>query len=153
MASSIPTARTNLVALLDALTGTGEALEGVAVIRSGSAKARPDRETIVVLNAADIRREPVTLGNRRFEETYAIPVRVEVLKAGSDVEAAEERMWDLCTVVEKTVLENMTLGGAVTRAIPGDIPTGEESGVLDDRSVVSGLTMNVDCMTRLDLTE
>lgn len=149
MASSIPTARSNLVAALEAMQAT--TLAGVAVIRSGSAKARSEREQIIVLNAINIRRDPVNLGGFRFDERYEVPVRVEVLLAGSDVEAAEVRMWELVTIVEQAVMATKTLAGAVSAAVPAGIPDGEDSGVGDNRTVFAGLTLNVDCWAQVTL--
>lgn len=149
MASSIPTARTSLVTILEALQAT--TLAGVAVIRSGTAKPR-DTEIIVVQNATQITRDPINLGGFRFDERYLIPVRVEVFKKGADIQAAETRMWQLVTIVEQAVMATKTLAGAVSSALPDGIPEGEDSGPVDDRSVAAGLTLNVACWAQVTLT-
>ena len=153
MASSIPGARTNLVAALEALQGTGEALEGVAVIRSGSAKARPDRETITVLNARRIEREGMLSRGRRFQERYTIPVHVLVIQAGDDIQAAETRLWALVTIVEQTALASGTFDPTeIADVSPAGSDEGEQSGVFDDRKVFAELTLNVEFDARVTLT-
>lgn len=149
MPSSIPTARTNLLTALEALQAT--TFSGVAVIRSGTAKPS-GHEFVVVQNAVAIAYEPVNLGGFRLDERYTIPVRIEVVKKGADLEAAETRMWELITIVAQTVMATKTLAGAVNSALPAGSPEGEDSGPLDDRSVAAGLTLNVACWAQVTLT-
>lgn len=149
MASSIPGARTNLVALLEALTGTGEVLAGVSVIRSGTGKPT-GREFVTIRNAVDIRRAQ-RLGGRQVMETYTIPVAIEIVRAGDDVEAVETRMWDLATAIEIAVGDDRGLNGTVESAVNGDIPDGEQSGVTDDRKVFATITLHIDCTASVRL--
>ncbi len=144
MGSSIPTARTNLVAALQALTAVGQPLAGVQVVRSGDQRETHYHERITVENAADIVREH-HLGAQRTRERYAIPVTVEILKSGSDIQAAEVRMWAVMTEVEKLVTPmTQTLTGTVDSIAVGDIPDGEVSGPTSDRQVMAAATVRLE---------
>ena len=56
MASSVPSARTALHEGLAAITGTGEALEGVGVYRTGLWREAAEHDRVVVLNASGVER-------------------------------------------------------------------------------------------------
>lgn len=151
MASSIPAARSSLVALLEALTDTGESLEGVKIVHLGSAKNQ-SREMVTVLAATDVSREWVILGRRTVTERFTIPVKVEVMQAGDNINAVASRAWALVTAVEQAVMADMTLAGSVKQAKPGDLPDGENPGVAGDRDLFMELIVNVDCLAQSDLT-
>lgn len=152
MASTIPAARTALVESLTALTGTGNPLDGVRVVRTGQWKTYRERSLIAVLNARDIRREPRRLGAQRFDEDYVLPVLIETTASGADLEAIEARLWALVTIVEQTVMADMNLAGTVKTALPAGSPDGETSGPADDNNVMAQITINIDCSAHVDLS-
>lgn len=146
MASSIPGARSGLIALLKAQSGS--TLSGVAIGRGSENLA--GRESITVDDAIEITREHY-LGADNTRENFTLPVRVEAIQAGNDFEAVEARMWQLMSVLEKTVLLNQDLSGAVDSATPAGIPDGVQSGPLDDRSVAAGATIRIECFAVVQL--
>lgn len=156
MSSTIPAARANLVAGLAALQAT--TLSGVRVDRTGIWDERPEYDRIAVLNARNIQRDwSAGLGQQRLEEMYDLPVTVETFLPGDDITAAETRLWVLVGIVEKYVLGSggtriPTLGGAVRVATPIGAPDGEESGPVDDKTVVARVTVLIRCEARVDLS-
>lgn len=153
MASTIPGARTALVDLLDALTGPAQALQGVAVRRSGRAGERSDDlEHVWIENAGEIARTYYFGGNGKVKEEFVIPVRVEVIQHGDDIEAVETRMWDVLTAVERTVLASQHLSGLLAKCAPEGIPNGEASGPTDDGHVLAAATVRLECIGYADLS-
>lgn len=150
MSSSIPTARSALVAMLEALTGAGEGLEGVHVARTGVWKEQPQDDYVEVLNAREIERER-RLGGLQVAETYDLPVRVRCYDRGADLEAVELRLWERVTAVEGAVLADNRLGGAVSYCNPAQMPDGERSGPADGNTVFAEITMHFNVGARPSL--
>jgi hypothetical protein len=141
--STIPAARTNLVAGLAALQAT--TLAGVTVSRTGAWDEMGNFDSIAVLNARDINRAWPMFGFPTFDETYTIPVDVRCFNTGNDVSVVETRMWALITIVESYVLANTTLGvTAIQTALPeGLLPPGEESGPIENDTLHARGTVSV----------
>jgi hypothetical protein len=157
MASSVPGARDWLHTTLSALSAPGEPLEGVAVLRTGLWRDVSAHDRVIVLNARDIRREWAHLGQERLEETYTLPVAVEVNRRGDDVSFVEDRLWAIVTAVERAVVEDYTMGGAVRAATPAgaDAP-GEQAGpnatASSEDALLGMLTVRFECMAHVDLS-
>lgn len=141
--STIPAARTNLVAGLAALQAT--TLAGVTVSRTGAWDEPGSFDSIAVLNARDIRRRWPSFGFTTFDETYTIPVDVRCFSTGADVSVVEARLWTLITIVESYVLTSGNLGvPAIQTALPeGLLPPGEESGPMGDDTLLASGTVDV----------
>lgn len=140
MASTIPAARTWLVAALAADPG----LDGVVVARTGLWDDIPQLERIEVRNASSISRERRAMGGA-ITETYAIPVYIEAVSHGLDLEATENRLWALVAAVERVVEDDHTFGGLLVSALPAGAPDGEESGSASDGRFAARITLSIDC--------
>src|SRR5438128_1365187 len=55
------------------------------------------------------------LGRRRRDETFTIPIRVEVFREGTDEFDVEERAWDLAERIQAVIDADLTLGVAGLR--------------------------------------
>ena len=147
MSSTIPAARTFLYEQLLA----NEDLSDVFVARTGIWQEKAPMERVEVLNARSIDREP-RLGGARFRETYTIPVRVTAVRGGDDLETVEDRLWELVSVVEQTVLADGSLGGNVVHAVPaGSDDDGERSGPSENNTIAASLTLEIHCEARATL--
>lgn len=146
MASSIPSARTYLFDLLDGLTGTGESLEGVKVVRTGYWDTIVESDVLVVEDAREIDWEWARLGALRATETYTLPVRLETYNIAGDLPAVEARLWELVIAVQAAIRSDLTFGNVVTKSIPRRIPA-VESGPTDNNGdvVVSRCTLEIVC--------
>lgn len=153
MASSIPAARTTLYAGLQALTATGQPLEGVGVYRTGLWREEQAHDRVTVLNARNILRTWASLGAYRLEETYTLPVAVEVYRTGADLAYVETRLWAIITEIEKYVLGNLTLGGVLKFATPAGAIDPEQAGPSsqDEDTLLGMLTVRIDCTARVSL--
>lgn len=150
MASSIPAARTGLHDLLNALTAT--TLTGVHVARTGLWKDVGEHDSIIIGNATDIDREWPGAGATQFKESYLLPVHVAASASGSDLQAVEQRLWDLVTIVEQTAIANRHLGGLLIHMLPAGAREGEESGPTDNSRVIARLTLNLSCLASVVLS-
>jgi hypothetical protein len=149
MASSVPTAEVALYDGLAALTGPSGALEGVGVYDIGLWRDTSARDRIMVAESRDIDREIAALSPQTpFRETFVINVQFEVYRRGDDVRFVKTRLWELITEVEQYVLANKTLGGAVSKALPGRVPNAQAgpSGA-DEDTVLALATLEIECMT------
>lgn len=136
MASSIPAVRTFIADGLLALQAT--TLEGVDVVRTGKWDTSAEYERVQVLNAVDIDRQP--RGFNRQDETYTVPIAIEATLDGDDLEAVENRLWDIVSAVETWLLANKQLGGApVVNAYPNGFDD-EQSGPGQSEDVVVAQT-------------
>lgn len=151
MASSIPTARTNLYTGLLALSADGQPLDNVGVYRTGLWREAQAHDRVTVLNARNINRTWASLGLQRLEETYTLPVAVEVYRTGDDLAYVEARLWAIITEIEKYVMANNTLGGIVKWATPAGAVDPEQSGPssTDEDTLLGMLTVRLDCMARV----
>jgi hypothetical protein len=138
VASSIPGARTALISLLS----DDDGLSGVDISRDG--EIFDNRETVLVQNAREIVREHY-LGATTARESFVIPVRVEVIQRGKNLEQVEARMWQIMARVERTVMLNNTLSGTTASAEPMGIPEGVQSGPFDDQQVAAAATVRIEC--------
>jgi len=137
-ASTIPAARSWLVTNLAA----DPALAGVSVERPGVGNATPVLEQIEVRNARDITREPRSMDGK-LTETYTIPVWVQVVQHGQDVEEAETRLWTLVAAVER-IANQSNIGGLCISAGPAGA-TDEESGPGENARVIARVTVLIGC--------
>lgn len=155
MASSIPTARTNLVTILTALTDSGQPLEGVQVVRTGEWEDSGANEVIAVLNARNISRDyrVVGGGGTKLDEDYDIPVLVRTYLTGAGLQTVEDRLWAIVAQVEKAVVTNRSLTNAVRLASPrGSMGDDENSGPSQDPNVVvAQVTLRIACEADVDL--
>lgn len=149
MASTIPATRTALTGLLQALQAT--TLTGVHVGRTGLWKETGQHDAIIVGNATSIDREWPGAGATRFKESFTLPIHVEAFKAGDQLEAVEDRLWALVTIVEQTVIANRLLGNLLIHMLPAGVADGEESGPTDNGRVMARLTLNVECLASVNL--
>ena len=148
MASSIPTARANLVTGIQSL-----ALPGVGVYRTGRWTEDAPSDRITVLNAVNITREPAALApTTPIREEYTQRIQVEVYRQGNDLQFVEERLWDLISAVEAWVMANKTLDGAVNQALPAGV-VDELSGPSADHedTLLASAVLQVDCWARVFL--
>lgn len=149
MASSIPAAKDALQAAISASPD----LDGVAVIRTGDWTERvPESDRVIVEGAREIERDWTALGQLRLEETYTLVVSVEVIHRGADLTAAETRMWALVTAVERAVIADVKLGGAVRQCLPAGSPDGENIGPVGDHHAGATIDLHFECQQRIQLT-
>lgn len=150
MASSIPTARTNLHAGLVALTATGQPLEGVGVYRTGRWTEDQAHDRITLLNARNITRTPAALSPQTpIREEYTLELAVEVFRSGDGIATVETRLWAVITEIEKYVLANKTLGGAVNQALPSGADEQSGPSQADEDTVLAMATVRLSCWARV----
>jgi hypothetical protein len=152
MASSVPGARTALYDGLAALTAT--TLSGVGVYRTGLWQEARATDRIIVLNASGVEREVAALAQPApFREEYTLNVSFEVYRSGSGMQFVEDRLWALITIVERYVMANPTLGGALRQALPMNVDP-EQSGphASDEDTVVAMATLRIACWARVLLS-
>lgn len=154
MASSIPTARTNLYTGLQTLTADAQPLDNVGVYRTGLWREVRAHDRVVVLNARNIEQDFASIGKFMFEENYSIPVAVEVNRVGDDVAYVEARLWAIVTEIQKWVVANYTLSGAVKWIKPAGAFDPEQSGpnAADEDALLGMVTLRFDCMARVLLS-
>ena len=152
MASSIPTARTNLYTGLQALAAPAQPLAGVGVYRTGLWKEAGEHDRIIIGNARDINRDVAALARPApFREEFAILVNFEVYRTGNDLGFVEDRLWDVITEVEQYVMANTTLAGAVSQALPGRVDEQSGPSSNDEDTLLAMATLRLDCWARVFL--
>ena len=152
MASSIPTARTNLYTGLAGLTGSGEPLEGVGVYRTGLWREQRAHDRVVIGNARDVNRDVAALARPApFREEFNILVNFEVYRAGNDLGFVEDRLWDLITAVEQFVMADHTLAGAVSKAVPGRVDEQSGPSSNDEDMLLAMATLRLVCWAKVFL--
>lgn len=154
MPTAIPSARTTLHATLQALTATGQPLDGCAVIRTGSWQQVPEPSRVVVLNARDITREWRSVGAKRLTETFTIPVLVETIQDGDGdaLEPVETALWALVTEIERAVMADLTLGGTVLHCRPAGADEEQSGPTQDHNTIVARTTLRFACEAVVDLS-
>lgn len=123
MASTVPAAKTNLIALLQAHTWPGS----TPVISWGAPTEAEDYAAggeMIYLGDEIPTAEFATLGGERLDETYTLPVVIDVTEYGDDERATELRARALRDEVMLVLRTNPTLGGAVNRQTGFRYPRG-----------------------------
>lgn len=154
MASSIPTARNNLYTGLAGLAAVGQPLEGVGVYRTGLWRESRTRDRVFLLNTRDIAQDFSSIGQFRVEENYVLPVAVEINRRGDDISVVEGRLWAVVAELQKWVVANYTLSGAVKWCKPAGAINPEQSGpsATDEDALLGMVTLRFECMARVLLT-
>ena len=152
MASSVPTARTNLYTGLLALTADGQPLDNVGVYRTGLWKEAQAHDRIVILNAREVRREVMALSPQTpMREEYTLNVAVEVYRQGDGMQVVEDRLWAIITEVEQYVMSNKTLSGAVMQALPMQVDEQSGPSATDEDTALAMATLQIQCRARVFL--
>jgi hypothetical protein len=149
--SSIPATRSALVTGLQALTATGQALEGALVARTAILSEDPAYDRIVVGSAQDITREQRFYGERN--ESYVIPIDVEVIAQTGDISSVENHLWDVVTVVEQWLYANRNLAGLLIDSTVEDFEDeASEPAGSDPDTYVASTTLRLRCDAKTSLT-
>jgi hypothetical protein len=108
---SVAAAKSALKTLLDAR----DELDGALVQFGLPAKLPVPMERVYIRGARNwTRRYSVEQGG--FEETYDLPVLVEVDRAGDDHDGTADRMWDIVAAIDDTLRTNEGLNWTVRQA-------------------------------------
>lgn len=146
MPSSIPGARANLFAALEAATWPDPQPQVVY----GAPAAYEEQRVVAVLGFGPVGDEPAAIGQRRQEETYRIEVAIKVHDPAADdaagVEAATMALYDVAWAV---VHDDPTLGGAVTVAWPGGADESPGAQAADKGGWVMFVSLFVACTARI----
>jgi hypothetical protein len=143
--STIPTAKTALVALISA------ALPGVQVVYGRPADSELARECVYVGDATGVQRIPtMRAGRKPREETYSVEVIVAVLLERGNTTDAESRAFTLLAECEDVVADDSTLGIASAsgffQAVAGSLDSVAD---LTAEGPACVIRWNVDCKARL----
>jgi hypothetical protein len=114
--SSVPEVQGELLDILQAQQGIGEAFEDV-LVRFGAPLSLPrERERVYVIDATGYRRG----GGEQFRiESFGLRLIVEVYRAGDDPQGAVDRKWELIEAVDQALMDKNfhgyeTEGGTLT---------------------------------------
>lgn len=106
-ASSIPTVKAAILALLNARDG----LDGVGITWAHPGVDLIEHESIFFYDDPQHTEADRQLGNGKRRETYTLPLTVTVYGEGDPTgQETEERMWALVAEVETALRENNNLG-------------------------------------------
>ncbi len=110
-------AKTALKAALEAHTFDGGAYDSQPAIVWGPPTEPEDItfDNVYIVNTKMPENEYVTLGGTRIDETYNIELVVDVYRYGDDLQATEQRAWQLLNGVVSVVNADKTLAGTVNR--------------------------------------
>lgn len=133
--SSVPTLKSNLVAILQARAALSE-----VQVSYGPPLPNPGREFIWVGKA--IGAQAWAAGGKTKSEEYEQTVTIVVTHMGVDMAAADARCFALMVELENALRTDTTVGGAVTDATVGGFELGE--GV-DSESRESSLIVRIEC--------
>ena len=123
-------AKVNLLAMLEAWAWP----DGKPAITWGSPTEAEDVTfDAIYLGGVDIADDFRVLGASRSDETYALPIVIDIRRYGDDEQDTEKRAWDLHNQVLTLVRADMTLGGAIShitgyrvRQPPSSIPSPDQ---------------------------
>lgn len=148
MASSIPAARTAIVASLQSFAASGQPLADVMVARTGL-YAESEFDTITVGNPGDdVEREPMMYGMRA--ERFTLPVQIIAKAQTANIQEVEDRSWVIADLVEQHLQADETFGGAlVTSHVEGveDVDSGPSSVSQD--TLEASVTLRLACEARI----
>lgn len=119
--SSVPACKAGILALLDAAAG-------LAAVQTEWAHPGEKimHESIFMLDAEFTEESVAALRTtpRPHTENYTVPVVVDIVAAGDDARAAEERAYELAGHIENAIRNDPTLGGATTLGarVGGKVP-------------------------------
>lgn len=105
----------------------------------------------VFMADAEFDSEDSSIGQVSHYETYTVPVWVDVLSEGNDVQAAEARMWVLVGLVEAAVRSNGTLSatpGLLSATVTGPNAKAPQN-YITDQAWASRCRIAVQCKAKI----